>query len=176
MLPQKSAYLLALGVATAVIPTTILSLMANRLFFVPLLVGVVVLCLGMWSGNTDKNARFASALVLFAWLGPFLITMYLRKSGPPVAFVVPAGYHRMIEVVEDQAQGEDLRFEHGTYTIEVPVSGVIRLKDTSPFHRWHEEWCREPDGKPRHLDDQGTETQTVHSGIDNFTIHRWQVR
>lgn len=175
MLPQKRAYLLGLGVATAVIPTTILFLLANLLLFVPLFVGLLVLCLGMWSGNSDKTERFASALVLFAWIGPFLITAYLNRSWPPVVFVIPDGYHGTIEIIQDREQGIDMRLEHGMFTIEVPASGVVRLKDTSPFRHWHEERCREIDGTPRQLVDQGSQTCTGLGNHDDCITYRWQV-
>lgn len=149
---QKNGFLLGLGVATAVIPTTILFLLANLLLFIPLVVGAVVFCLGLRKSNTFKIESSAFVLVAFAWIGPFLITEYLRRPGPPVVFVVPSGFRGTIEVIMDRKQGEDLRCEHGTYRIVVPGSGVVRVKETFPFHRWHEELCRDTDGKPKHLE------------------------
>jgi hypothetical protein len=180
----KNVFVFGLGVATAVIPTAILVLCVNLLFFMPLVIGVAVFCLGLRKSNASAIEWTVFLLVLFAWIGPFLITSYLSRSGPPVEFVVPRGFTGTIEVIEDPNQGEHLRFEHGIFVIEVPTSGVVRLNKTYPFHRWHEEFCRDVDGKPKQLEGQGTTAggrrtgpNTSESSTDfEGTSYRWDVR
>lgn len=183
MLAQRNGFLLGLGVATAIIPTTILFLCVNLLFFIPLVVGVVVICLGMRKNAKPSIELSARMMVLFAWIGPFLITSYLTRSGPPVEFIVPPGFTGMIEVVRDRKHGEDLRFDQGTYKIVVPSSGVVRLKETDPFHRWHEEWCRDTNGKPKPLESKGTtgvkrKDPDSNTAVSDFeeTTYRWETR
>jgi hypothetical protein len=181
---QKKRFLLSLGAATAVIPTAILVLCVNLLLFVPLIIGVVVFCLGLRKSNTTAIELAVFTLVAFAWIGPFLITGYLSRPGQPVLFIVPPRFRGTIEVIKDRKRGQDLSFDHGTYTIVMPASGFVRLRDTSPFHRWHEELCRDIDGKPKHLEGKGTTTgirrispnRSEASGDSEETIYRWEVR
>jgi hypothetical protein len=181
---QKNSFLLGLGAATAVIPTAILFLCVNVLLFVPLIIGVVVSYFRLRKSNTTSIDLAAFELVTFAWIGPFQITEHLSRPGPPVLFVVPSGFRGPIEVIKDRKQGEDLHFEHGMYRIAMPATGLVRLRDTSAFHRWHEEMCQDADGKPKRLDGKGTTTGIRRtapnrgevSGDSGETIYRWEVR
>ena len=176
--------LLGLGVATAVVPTTVLFLGVNLLFFVPLVVGVLVFCLGLRTSNASKLVSPVIVLVVCAWIGPFLLTIYLSRPGPPIEFIVPSDFRGKIEVIRDRNKGEDLKFEQGRCVFVIPPSGVIRVKEAYPFHRWHSESCRDEDGKKMHLEGKGATTGNRRTGPNSSegstdfdgTTYRWEVR
>ncbi len=78
------------------------------------------------------------------------------RSGNPVKFVVPVGFHGTIQIIEDKARGQDLELLHGWYVFRIPPDGKLLVNDASIFNRWHEELCRDKEGHLIHLDNDPT--------------------
>lgn len=176
MRARKSWGLVALGIATAIVPTGILFAGVNLLFPIPFLLGIVVIGAGL-AGRAGKNAKI-SALVLaaVAWIGPFALTAYLNRSGPPIEFVIPVGFQGPIEVVRDRSHGDELTYEHGRYVITVPASGVVRLRVEPPVYRWHQEFCRDANGQIRRLEGKGSIAGDSHRDqSDDGVVNLWEV-
>jgi len=69
-------------------------------------------------------------------------------STPTVEFVVPDGYRGRFVLFVDPINGVALRQRDGVVTIDIPVSGVLRIKDDSILARWHTPKARYQDGTP----------------------------
>lgn len=57
---------------------------------------------------------------------------------PPVHYILPDGYVGMFKIILDEKNGVDVKLERGTYTLEVPPDGVLRIKSFTPFDAWQE--------------------------------------
>jgi hypothetical protein len=180
----KNTVLVGIGAATAVFPTALLFLQVNLLFTVPLIVGIAVSCVGLTTNKGSKPQIPAIILAGCAWVVPFVVTSILRRSGLPIEFVVPDDFHGSIELVKDRKGGYDLNPKGGKYVIVVPATGVLRIKDGSPFHRWHTESCRDTSGKPRNLEGGGVTAGSRQTGLGSSdgstdcdgTTYYWVVR
>ncbi|HEX4150095.1 MAG TPA: hypothetical protein VHY20_13945 [Pirellulales bacterium] len=183
MTNQEAPWLLYTGFVTAIIPTAILALYFNPLCIVPFVVGILVFCLGWRKWNSSKIRLPVIVLVAVAWFGPFLLSIYLSRPGSPIEFIVPARFSGTIEVVLDRKSGQDLRFEQGRYVFVIPSSGVLRVKEAFPFHRWHKETCRDFDGQPKDLEGGGMTGGSRQVGPNGWksssdfdgTTYRWEV-
>ncbi len=160
----KNALLVGIGAATAVFPTALLFLQVNLLFAVPLVVGIAVSCVGLATNKGSKLQLIAIVLAGCAWVGPFTVTAILDRPGLPIEFVVPDDFHGNIELVKDRKGGNKLNPQGGKYVIVVPASGALRIKDGSPFNRWHTESCRDTSGKPRNLEGGGVTAGSRQTG------------
>lgn len=161
---SKNAVLVGVGAATAIVPTALLFLQFSLLFVVPLVVGIVVACIGLATDEGSKLHLPAIVLAVCAWPGPFALTAILDRPGLPIEFIVPANFHGSIELVKDRKAGSELTPQGGKYVIVVPATGVLRIKDGSPFHRWHTESCRDTSGKPRNLEGGGVTAGNCQTG------------
>jgi hypothetical protein len=183
MEPRRSWITVAIGIITAFVPTAVYFFAVSLLFPVPLLLGIFIICLGLATDRRRTTTFAVIALTACAWIGTCAVTAYLDRSGPPIEFVVPSGFHGTIEIIRDRRNGENLKFEHGRYVVVVPPSGVIRLKDAPPVYHWHEESCRDTDGHPRKLEGKGTTVGSHQIGSGRYegnedldgTSYRWEV-
>ena len=64
-----------------------------------------------------------------------------------VHYVLPDGYVGVIKIVLDEKNGLEPKAEHGTYTLNVPYEGVLRLKSFQIFDPWYELIVTEKGGK-----------------------------
>jgi len=44
----------------------------------------------------------------------------------------------MFKIILDERNGVDVRLERGSYTLEIPPDGILRIKSFEPFDAWHE--------------------------------------
>jgi hypothetical protein len=168
--------LVNLGVATATIPTGVLFAGVNLLFPVPFLLGIVVVCIGLSGRAGPRATNLVVILAACACIGPFALTAYLNRAGPPIDFVVPVGFQGTVEIVRDRSRGEDLMYEHGQYVITVPASGVVRLKVDPPVNHWHQEFCHDTEGRVRRLEGKGTTIGADRLGEgDDGVVYSWEV-
>jgi hypothetical protein len=133
-----------LGLATAIIPTAILFLMLNLLFWIPLAVGLVFVVLGIRSILKDswlsqRVGWFALGSMILVVGGTFGITAYLDRSGPPVVIIVPNGFRGPIKLSVDSKNGAEIPLADGRYTVRIPASGHLVIKSADPFTQWHSE-------------------------------------
>jgi len=173
---RRNRWLLGLGVATAVVPTTLLFLRVNLLFFVPLVVGALVFCLGLRKTPNSMLVPPAIVVAVCAWIGPSFVADYLNRPGDAVKLIVPAGFHGKIEVIRDSKNGDDLRHIGRTFVFAIPPSGVLRVKETYPFHRWHTESCEDTARNYRYLVGKGSSMAGDGTTGDDGTVYRWEVR
>jgi hypothetical protein len=173
---QRNRLLLGLGAATAVVPAALLFLQVNLLCFVPLVVGALVFCLGLRKTGHSWIVPPAIVLAACAWIGPFFLTDYLNRPGDAVKLIVPAGFHGKIEIIRDRKDGEDLKHIGRTFVFAIPPSGVLRVKETYPFHRWHKESCEDTARNSRYLKDEGSSLAGDGTTGDDGTTYRWEVR
>jgi hypothetical protein len=122
------------------------------LFVVPLVLGLLSVLLGVTAlRNEGKYARhvgwIAVALMLLAVILPFGMIAYHNRSGPPVEIVVTSGFKGPIWIVEDPQAGGVIPKVEGKYRVNIPKSGVLRVKTTDMFTKWHSETWRYADGK-----------------------------
>jgi hypothetical protein len=173
---ERNRLLLGLGVATALVPTTLLFLQVNLLFFVPLVVGALVFCLGLRKTGHSLLVPPAIVLAACAWVGPFFLAAYWNREGNPVEILVPVGFQGKIEIIRDRKNGHDLKHVGRTFVFAIPPSGVLRVKETYPFHRWHSESCVDTVGHSRYLEGKGSSLPGDGTTGDDGTIYRWEVR
>jgi hypothetical protein len=105
-------------------------------------------------------------------------------SGKPVLLIVPNGFRGEFQVVKDSAQGADPVERNGEWVFEIPPSGVLRVKDDSPFYRWHSERARYANGQPASVEGLGVRAGSRSTGPNSSegstdfdgTTHTWRVR
>jgi hypothetical protein len=141
-----------IGVLTATIPTFMLMRVVTFLFFVPLVLGVLCVVLGVAALRTDRKfARhigwIAAILMLIGVILPSGLIAYHNRSGYPIVVVVPEGYRGPVELIIDRQQGVDIPLVDGKYTYHIPQTGTLVIKDDSPFRQWHPETAMYTSGK-----------------------------
>ncbi|WP_439624636.1 hypothetical protein [Gemmata sp.] len=104
------------------------------------------------------------------------------NSGKPILFVLPNDFTGEFSVVKDSAHGAELVEQSVGWVIEIPPSGVLRVKDDRSFYRWHAERARYADGREvsyQHIGTMGGSRPTPHGseGSTDFdgTTHRYRV-
>ncbi len=146
-----------LGIFTAVIPTCLLFQMVTYLFVVPFVAGATAIGLGIIARNRSRPSVMwigASAVVLcvLGTCGPFAFLEYERYSGHPIEFVIADGYRGPIRLSIDPVNGEEVPLTDGVYTYRIGPDGTMRIKDASPFRRWHTTRARYANGTPIPID------------------------
>lgn len=134
----RNPLLICIGLLTAVLPTTLLFVGVNMLFFVPLVVGlgsVVVGCLRISAAKKRTVTGVGVFLCLAAATCPFALAAYANRSGKPIRIVLPEGYRGRFAIVKDRVKGRSLVFESGAWVFEIPPSGELVVNDDHPFLR-----------------------------------------
>ena len=67
-----------------------------------------------------------------------LIGGCMSKPVPRIRIIVPVNYKGQFQIVKDSHSGVGLQYANNAYTFTIPPSGVLRIKDDSPFGEWHE--------------------------------------
>jgi hypothetical protein len=70
-----------------------------------------------------------------------------ERSGLPVEFIVPDGFHGIFVIKEDRNSGAKPEYVEGRVRYTVPVSGVLHTADVRPLRRWHSESAKYLGGK-----------------------------
>jgi hypothetical protein len=178
--------LIAIGLLTAILPTTCLIFSVNTLFFVPFLVGfatAVIGCLRIPGRARGTVTALGVMLCLVATVVPFALRAYIGRSGKPVTIVLPAGYEGEFSIVRHRTRGQDVRPKDGEWIFEIPENGVLVVKDDSPFYRWHKTYYLYADGSPAKVKSLGTSSGSsgtgpnAYSGSTDYdgTEHRFEV-
>src|SRR5690242_7737194 len=132
---KQSWSLVAIGVFTAVVPTTLLWLGVNMLFGVPLVVGLACVVVGaratlvadpralldLGDAELERALRdlhasrrirnLGAVACLAATVLPFAISAYLGREGQPIRIVLPAGYRGEFSIVKNRSAGQPLQEE-----------------------------------------------------------------
>ncbi len=144
----------AIGVSLA-LPTAALFHLVTYLFLAPLLAGLCAAAIGIIGHRPSPSARrwrsgtlIAAGLGLFSVSGPCLLIMLADRSGAPVHFVLPNGFHGKFRLVRDAANGLDVPARDGRYTYAIPPSGLLTIRELRPLESWHEETAAYADGSP----------------------------
>jgi len=163
----RNGILIFVGLLTALVPSTLLFFSLNLYFVVPLIVGVLCAIAGVFrmEVNAKKWATTIGVLLcVVASLGPFLIAAWMNREGLPIKIVIPVGYHGEIRIVKDHTKGQALKEQDGWWVFEIPPSGELDVKETYPFHMWHNETHVYSDGTAADLQDLGVEAGNIVTG------------
>lgn len=76
-----------------------------------------------------------------------LTTLTAAACSRRVHYVLPDDYVGIIKIVLDENNGLDVKQQNGTYTLEVPEDGVLRLKSFELFDPYHETIVTEKNGR-----------------------------
>jgi hypothetical protein len=92
----------------------------------------------------SKTSGIACALIGFVLLTLGLspgLSLFFGDggSGPPIEIVLPTGFTGPITLVLDEGNGVDIPLIDGRYFLEVPATGLVRVKSFAPFQQWHQE-------------------------------------
>jgi hypothetical protein len=79
----------------------------------------------------------AIGVLFFAIAAAVAVSQSSCTYGRNIHFVLPDGYAGRFEVVLDEVNGIDVKFEDGRYTYEIPESGILKVKSFEPFNDWH---------------------------------------
>jgi hypothetical protein len=148
------------GTLLATLPTFVLFQMVTLLFVVPLVLGLLCVLLGVTA--LRKEGKFvrhvgwiAVTLMLVAVILPFGMIAYHNRLGYPIVLVVPEGYRGPVRLIIDRQQGVDVRLIDEKYTYHIPETGMLLIKDDSPFRQWHSMTAMYTDGKLIPIDHPG---------------------
>jgi hypothetical protein len=141
-----------IGILTATIPTFMLMGAVTFLCFVPLVLGLLCVVLGVAALRTDRKfARhigwIAVILMLVGVCLPGGLMIYHNRSGYPTVIVLPEGYRGPVKLITDRQRGVDVPLLDGKYTYHIPQTGTLVIKDDSPFYQWHPETAMYTSGK-----------------------------
>lgn len=97
----------------------------------------------------------AIRLILIAMTAGLSVSLSSCNYGRNIHFILPDAYTGRFEVVLDEVNGLDVKFENDRYTYQIPQSGVLKVKSFEPFQQWHEETAAYKSGQeiPRDSDD-----------------------
>ena len=138
---KRSPSLLFAGLFTLTVPTTLLWLSLNMLFFLPLVVGLGCAVAGRTKMSETERQRATGlglVLCLVAALGPFALAGYLDREGKPIRVIVPRNYRGEFLIIE-APEGRDLPLRKGEYVCVIPENGKLLVKSLAAFNRWHTE-------------------------------------
>ena len=182
----RNPLLISIGVLTAVLPTTLLFLSINVLFFVPLVAGLGCFawgCLRMPESLQPRATAIGIILCLVAAVGPFALRAYGDRSDRPVKVILPVGFRGEFSIVKDREHGQDLKLQDGAWVFEIPPGGVLFVNDDHPFYMWHRESYYYADGSLVPVTSLGTTAGNIDTGPGSSrssteydgTAHRWKV-
>jgi hypothetical protein len=105
----------------------------------------------------------------------------------PIRIILPDQRPQSFSIVKDTKLGEPLQLRDGYYEFRIPDSGVLYIRDDSPFYEFHKETVLYRDGTV--FDDSGRMYDTVSEagmkhvgdtwvGSTDFegTTHHWNLR
>ena len=160
-----------IGVLTATIPTILLFRAVTFLCFVPLVFGSISILLGLLAFRTDSQLRrhvgwITIGLMFVAVSLPFGIIAYHNQSGYPIVLVINDDYRGPVRLIIDQQNGVDISLKDETYTYVIPASGILVIKDDSPFGKWHSMTATYANGRSIPIDHENnlpSNSITLHS-------------
>jgi hypothetical protein len=177
---------LLIGLSTAWLLSFFSSLRGNLILFIslPARLGCILidflLDLGMKKQRITANG-------VFVWFTAAIICVCALpgcadRSGRPVRVILPDGYKGKFSIIKDKA-GEDLIAEDGCWVFRIPASGVLRIKDNSPFFVPHREEFLYSDSTPLPVKSLGASPGTIQTGPNSGegstdydgTTHEWMV-
>ncbi len=108
----------------------------------PLVLGSLSILLGLFALRTDSQLRrhvgwIAFVLMVVAVGVPFGMIAYHNRSGDPIVLVIHNGYRGPAKLIIDRKGGVDIPLKDGKHTYVIPASGILVIKDDSPFRHWH---------------------------------------
>ena len=183
---MRTPVLVFIGLVSAGVPTYLLYVSLNMLFFVPLTVGlacVVAGCIRIPEARKRSATALGSFLCLAAAVGPFALDAYERRSGKSIKVVLPSGFRGKFSIVKDRTKGRDLKLQNDVWVFEIPACGVLMVNDDSPFYRWHKETYVFADGHAAEVESLGSVAGSIQTGPGSSkgsmdydgTTHRWRV-
>jgi hypothetical protein len=178
--------LMTMGLATLLVPSTLLFISVNPLFFVPIVIGLGCAVVGCVRFSDDKKRRHTlvgALMCILASIGPFLLAAYANRSGSPIKFVLAPGYQGEFAIVKDRTNGTDLQFENGMWVFRIPPDGRLLVKDDYPFSIWHQESYVYSNGSAARVEPLGVTGGRIRTGPGSYhgstdfdgTAHRWKV-
>src|SRR5580704_9738297 len=110
-----------------------------------------------------------------ASIAAFLPLLFLGcdRSGSPVRFVLPEGFHGVFEISEDKRNGVDLVKSNGMLLVIVPTNGCVVVKDWGFLTVWHKETGIFPDGKVISEEDPDTNAVSLHADLFSEGHTNW---
>jgi len=168
------------GSLTAVFPTLIFLRTGTYLFVVPLFLGILSLLLRRRAlrtkGNLSKRLGWVAAgCVVTGVFLPVGIMSCLEQSGDPIVLIIPEGYRGEVRLLIDKQQGVDVPLTSGRHIYQVPESGVLQIKDASPFLHWHTLGARYTNGKAILIDYDAEVVASLHSLGSGVRTHGGKV-
>ena len=155
------------GLFTLIVPTTLLWLSLNILFFLPLVVGLGCVAAGRIKMSETERQRATGlglVLCLVAAFGPFALAGYLDREGKPIRVIVPRDYRGEFLIIQ-APEGRDLPLRKGEYVCVIPEDGKLLVKSLAAFERWHTESIVFDDGTvPKKYD------HPAHAKGDEFAV------
>lgn len=132
---------LVVGTITVTIPTLILYRAVTFLCFVPLVLGSLTIILGVTTFRpASRLNRFVGSIAFLdlaiAVILPFGLIAYHDGQGHPISLILPKEHRGTVKLILDRRRGVDVPLEDGTYIYRIPASGVMTIRDDSPFRRW----------------------------------------
>ena len=138
--------LLAVGVLTALIPTTLLFFALTYLFIFTFFAGVAAVVLSMWPAKKIRRI-IGISLCAASTLGSFGLLAYASSSGSPVKLIVPNDFVGEIKILEDVKLGKPPLKEDGYWVYRINDDGTLITTSSKPFRRWHQERVEFRDGR-----------------------------
>ena len=163
----RNPVLIRAGLLTSLLPTVLLFVSVNIYFFVPLVVGIGCVGVGLAKMPTvaKQRATFIGLLLcLVASLGPFALGAYANRSGNPIRIVLPAGFRGEFSIVKDRTKGQDLKLQDDVWVFEMPANGVLIVNDDYPLYMWHQATYVYSDGHPATVKALGVTLGRIRTG------------
>jgi len=79
-------------------------------------------------------------------LGFALLLSGCDRAGPPVRYILPAGFRGVFQISVDSEHGSELVKSNGMLLVVVPADGKVVVQDDSFLTRGHSETAVYPDG------------------------------
>jgi hypothetical protein len=160
------------GLVTSLVPTALLWLSLNMLFFVPLVVGLGCVAAGRVKRSETGRRRATGlglVLCLLAAIGPFAVAGYFNRQGAPIRIIVPRDYRGEFLIIEAQ-EGRDPPLRDGECVYVIPKDGRLLVKSLAAFGRWHTESIVFDDGTvPKKYD------HPAHAHDDEVAVYGGQI-
>jgi hypothetical protein len=117
----------------------------------------------------------------FVWVlfsGLLVSSFGCNRSGPPVEVVAPDQFTGPVFLILDEHAGVEIPFREGTYVVEIPPNGRLRVRSLAPFQGWHKETWRYASGEVlldanlvQNPDPDKVMKQMQNAGVSNGVTH-----
>lgn len=137
----QNRHLTAAGAFTAIVPSLLLFMSVNLLFFVPLLTGALSMLVGWFiSDDPSRNKPLRLAILtlcVVATTAPIALSAYFNRTGYPIRVIVHEDFAGNFSIVRHRETGVEPQFEDGHWVFQIPESGSLIVSDDHPFYVWH---------------------------------------